>query len=102
MSLLRASAVIRPWAADILLELSTGPKRFNALLRDVEGINDRVLHLRLEELERAGLVDRQVIVDSPIRVFFAITARGQRYLEPLKRLAAVEAESFDEEVAQAV
>ena len=99
---LRESVVMRTWSAEILLELSSGPKRFNPVLHSITGISDRVLTMRLGDLEAAGLIDRQVLVGPPVRVIYGLTVRGRAYIEPLERLAAVDAEPVSEEVAQAV
>ncbi len=78
----------RRWAPEILLALEAGPQRFNRLLtlkRDWL-ISDRVLTVRLRELEDGGLVTRQVDVGPPVRVSYALTEAGQRYIAPLQAL----------------
>lgn len=98
---LRDSVVMRTWAAEVLLMLGDGPKRFNPMLHGIRGISDRILSERLRELEDAGLVDRQVLTGPPIKVIYGLTVVGRRYIEPLQQLAAVDA-SPREEVAEAV
>ena len=98
---LRDSVVIRTWAAEVLLMLGDGPKRFNPMLHGIAGVSDRILSERLRELEAAGLVDRQVLVGPPVRVIYGLTVAGRRYIEPLQSLAAIDAQTT-EEVAQAV
>src|SRR5258708_1754644 len=69
----------RRWAPEILLALEAGPQRFNRLLtlkRDWL-ISDRVLTVRLRELEDGGLVTRQVDVGPPVRVSYALTMAGR-------------------------
>lgn len=99
--MLRDSVVMRTWAAEVLLMLSDGPKRFNPMLHGIEGISDRILSERLRELEDAGLVDRQVIAGPPIKVIYGLTVVGRRYVEPLEQLAAVDA-AMGDEIAQAI
>lgn len=86
--MLRDSVVIRVWAADILLALAAGPQRFNRLM-ELPGISDRVLTLRLRELEDAGLLSREVIVSSPVRVSYGLTDAGRKYVAPLEQMAAI-------------
>lgn len=83
----------RRWAPEVLLTLGVeGPCRFNRLLgiqSITHGISDRVLTERLRELEGAGLVMRDVTVERSVTVEYRLTEQGQRYLEPLRALAAI-------------
>lgn len=65
------------WTGVVLYMLLEGPRRFNELLNDVHGISDRLLTERLRELEGAGLVERRVIPESPVRVEYALTEAGR-------------------------
>jgi DNA-binding HxlR family transcriptional regulator len=81
----------RPWTMHILWTLSTsGPTRFGALRRQVEGISSRVLTQRLRELEEKGIVFREYEPTIPPAVTYGITKRmteiGQ-ILGQLNRLA---------------
>jgi DNA-binding HxlR family transcriptional regulator len=78
----------RRWAPEILLALAAGPTRFNRLL-EIPGINDRMLTVRLRDLEVSGVVERQVHVERPIRVEYALTDVGRRYVSPLQEVAAI-------------
>ena len=40
------------------------------------GVSDRLLSSRLRELEREGLVERQVEPGSPVRVTYSLTEAG--------------------------
>ncbi|SEM48613.1 transcriptional regulator, HxlR family [Loktanella fryxellensis] len=64
------------WTVLVLTELQTGPCRFNALGRVVDGISPRMLAATLRHLERDGLVTRRVLDCKPPQVEYAITARG--------------------------
>ncbi len=82
----------RPWTMHILWTLSTsGPTRFGALRRQVDGISSRVLTQRLRELEEKGIVFRKYEPTIPPAVTYGITKRmmdiGQ-ILDQLSRLAA--------------
>lgn len=67
----------RRWTGVILYMLLQGPRRFNELLSSVHGISDRLLTERLRELEDKGLVQRNVIPESPVRVEYALTEAGR-------------------------
>ena len=65
----------RPWNGVLLRELLGRELRFSALAERLM-IGDRMLSLRLKELEAAGLVSRQVDAGPPMRVSYAITPLG--------------------------
>ncbi|OJY31838.1 MAG: transcriptional regulator [Rhodobacterales bacterium 65-51] len=75
------------WSLLVLLELSNGPCRFNALRRVVDGISQRMLSVTLRQLERDGLITRTVLPLSPPQVEYAVTDLGTGLisrLEPLR------------------
>ncbi len=69
------------WKGVILYQLDT-TKRFNELQRLIPGINRRMLTLQLRELERDGLVHREVYREVPPKVEYSLTEFGQT-LTPL-------------------
>ena len=60
------------------------PARFNELKRRIEGISATSLAERLSELEKQGVIARRVIPDSPPRVEYSLTAKGQELQGILK------------------
>jgi len=71
------------WTLYVVGALRGGPRRFNALRRDVEGISQRMLTLTLRGLERDGLVTRTVFPSVPPRVDYELTALGRTLLDPV-------------------
>jgi DNA-binding HxlR family transcriptional regulator len=71
------------WSLLILFILKDGCMRFNALLRGVEGISQKVLAATLRDLERDGYIKREVLNTSPPCVEYSLTAMGQNFLEIL-------------------
>src|SRR3989440_12679887 len=69
------------WTGAILLVLLDGPAHFSEIRGLVPDISDRLLSERLKELEAEGIVERNVIDGSPVRVEYAVTDQG-RALEP--------------------
>lgn len=67
----------RRWTGAIVRTLMPGPRRFNELLASIPGISDRLLTERLRELETAGIVQREVKPDPPIRVVYELTESGR-------------------------
>jgi DNA-binding HxlR family transcriptional regulator len=70
------------WKLPIVHSLSFGTVRFNTLLRSIPGVTRHVLTTHLRELERDGVVHRQVYAEVPPRVEYSLTEFGST-LEPL-------------------
>ena len=62
------------------------PARFNELKRRIQGISATSLAERLNEMEKQGVVARKVFPESPPRVEYALTAKGQELKEILREL----------------
>lgn len=74
------------WSVLVVLRLGAGPVRFLALLREVEGISQRMLTVTLRSLERDGLVNRKVYDTRPPAVEYSLSERGKTLLHPIKVL----------------
>ncbi|MDG0024564.1 helix-turn-helix domain-containing protein [Trinickia sp. Y13] len=66
------------WRLLLVSYLVDGPKRFNELRRDVPGISQRMLTLDLRALEQAGLIQRTVFAEVPVKVEYRLTNEGER------------------------
>ncbi len=69
------------WKGVILYHLAK-TTRFNELQRLIPGVNRRMLTLQLRELERDGLVHREVYREVPPKVEYSLTELG-RTVSPL-------------------
>jgi DNA-binding HxlR family transcriptional regulator len=69
----------RPWTALILNLLQAGPLRFSELAERARGPTDKVLSVRLKELEGRGLVQRHVDPGPPIKVSYELTTCGRAF-----------------------
>lgn len=67
----------RKWTGEILWTLLGGPRRFTEILARIPGLSDRVLSVRLKQLERTGIVTRRQFPEIPPRVEYALTPRGR-------------------------
>lgn len=74
------------WTVLIVGVLGRGDARFSRLLREVEGISQKMLTQTLRGLERDGLVRRTVHPEVPVRVEYALTEAGRTLLAPLRAL----------------
>lgn len=74
------------WKASILWHLKDEPVRFNDLTRMVGGASKKMIDQRLKEMEKEGLVIREVISDRPIAVTYQATKFGKSALHILEQL----------------
>ena len=68
------------WTALLVHDLSEGPRRFSELERSCLGISPRTLSERLRALEDEGIVERRSYQESPPRVEYELTDKGQALL----------------------
>ncbi|MBE9178067.1 helix-turn-helix transcriptional regulator [Oculatella sp. LEGE 06141] len=73
------------WKCVVLWWLRRDAKRFSELMQLIPGMTQKVLTERLRELEADGLVYRQAHRETPPRVEYSLTPRGQT-LRPLTEL----------------
>jgi DNA-binding HxlR family transcriptional regulator len=71
----------RPWTGLLLGLLSDGPLRFSELEERSCGVGAKTLSARLKDLEARGIVSRHVESGPPVRVRYALTARGRAFGE---------------------
>jgi DNA-binding HxlR family transcriptional regulator len=74
------------WRASILWHLMEGELRFSEIQRIVPGISRKVLSEHLRIMEQSGLIKRIVFPESPPKVQYNITKKGETLHEPLKYL----------------
>ncbi|WP_407181508.1 winged helix-turn-helix transcriptional regulator [Bradyrhizobium sp. STM 3562] len=70
------------WSALIIGTLAAGPHRFSALQRAIPDISKRMLTQTLRDLERDGLISREVFPTKPPSVEYRLTPLGATILEP--------------------
>ena len=62
--------------------------RFNQLLDSIEGINPKTLSVRLKEMEKNGLIKRQIYSETPVRIEYSVTQKGEALKPILMQMAA--------------
>jgi DNA-binding HxlR family transcriptional regulator len=65
------------WKVLILWQLFQGERRFSELFRALQGIIQKMLIQQLRELEKAGIVHRQVQAQIPPQVEYSLTPLGE-------------------------
>jgi DNA-binding HxlR family transcriptional regulator len=68
------------WTALLVHDLSEGPRRFSQLEHSCRGISPRTLSERLRWLEAEALVVRRSYPESPPRVEYELTEKGEALL----------------------
>ena len=68
------------WTALLVHDLSEGPRRFSELEHSCAGISPRTLSERLRALEGEGIVERRSYPESPPRVEYQLTDKGEALL----------------------
>jgi len=76
------------WTALIVHDLSEGPRRFTQLEHACHGISPRTLSERLHMLEQEGLVHRRSYPESPPRVEYELTDKGEALLPIIEAMSA--------------
>lgn len=78
----------RRWVGAVLLAGIRGARRFSEYRALVEGISDRLLSLRLKELETEGFIERTVTPTTPVSISYAPTRRGRELIAAAQPLTA--------------
>jgi DNA-binding HxlR family transcriptional regulator len=78
----------RRWTGALLQMLMDGRRRYSDLKGAIPEISDRMLSERLRALEAEGLVRRIVTPDTPVRVEYELTEKGNDLREPLRAISA--------------
>ena len=72
-----AETLLHKWSIPVLAELG-GERRFSELRAALPGVTPRALALTLQELEAAGLIEREIRATRPPSTAYRPTARGRR------------------------
>lgn len=87
------------WSLLIMLALKDKPRRNNELLRQIEGISQKMLTQTLRNLECHGLVKRQAFQVVPPHVEYELTPLGHSLGKALKFLDRWLIENLDKVIA---
>jgi len=68
------------WKFTILWRLSEGTRRFSELQKQIPDISQGILTQQLRELERDGIVFREIYKEVPPKVEYSLTAIGQSFM----------------------
>lgn len=74
------------WTALVIAILADGPIGYAELQRSAAGVSHKMLAQTLRNLERDGLVDRNVVDARPVRVNYSLTSFGETIVPALAAL----------------
>jgi DNA-binding HxlR family transcriptional regulator len=75
------------WKTVVLWYLRNSHKRFSELKRDIPDITEKMLSLKLKQLEKDGIVGRRVFAEVPPRVEYSLTEEGKSLLPVINAIA---------------
>jgi len=85
------------WSVHTIIVLGKADKmRFGELMKSIHGISQRMLTVTLRNLERDGLLTRQVYPEIPPRVEYRLTELGRGLLLQLVRLSEWASENMQQ------
>ncbi|MGV6831627.1 MAG: winged helix-turn-helix transcriptional regulator [bacterium] len=84
------------WKPIIIYLLANGPLRFGKLLLFIPNISKKVLTQQLRELEDDGIIIRQRFQETPPRVEYSLSDRGNGLLPILKQLSLWTEKNYSE------
>ena len=73
-----ASLLERRWTLGTIYACSSGASRFNEFRQSLPGISPTTLSERLDRLEAAGIVERELVSGRPPHAEYRLTAKGRR------------------------
>jgi DNA-binding HxlR family transcriptional regulator len=71
------------WSMLVVMLLRDGPRRFNDIKRNTDGISQQMLTRTVRGLERDGIVTRTIFPTSPPQVEYELTELGRSMSEPV-------------------
>ena len=73
-----AELLERRWTLGTIYACSSGAVRFNEFRQSLPGVSPTTLSERLEQLEDAGIVERELIAGRPPHAEYRLTGKGRR------------------------
>jgi len=81
-----ANLIGKKWTLVVVRYLVDESKGFNDLKRSIKDISSKTLSVTLSDLERKGIVEREVHTKSPIRVEYSLTPKGRDLINLLEEM----------------
>lgn len=79
------SVLSQRWSALILYQLMTGPQRYCTMTEKL-GVSGKMLSERLKDLEQQGFVIRNVYPETPVRIEYSLSEKGNSLTPIMKEI----------------
>ena len=76
----------------IVRNMMSNQTRFNQFIESIEGMNPKTLSTRLKEMEKDGLIHRKIYHETPIRIEYFLTEKGNDLKSILDQMALFSAQ----------
>jgi DNA-binding HxlR family transcriptional regulator len=60
--------------------------RFNHILNDIPSSNPRILSMRLKDLEKNKLIEKHLIIGTPVKTEYSLTHKAEQLIEIIDKL----------------
>ena len=77
------------WTAEIIWQLSGGPRRFGELQKDLARVSPKMLSKRLRKLEEKTVIVRKALASSPPSTEYSLTDLGKELLPVIAAIVRV-------------
>ena len=77
------------WTAEIIWQLSGGPRRFGELQKDIVRVSPKMLSQRLRKLEKKTVIVRKSLASSPPSTEYSLSVLGQELLPVIDAIVKV-------------
>ncbi|WP_425236348.1 winged helix-turn-helix transcriptional regulator [Ulvibacterium sp.] len=68
------------WTVNILWRIYNGDTRYGMIRKEVEGISEKMLTQRLRDLEKMGLIVREVKTEYPSQIEYHLSRSGKDFI----------------------
>ncbi|MFD2615172.1 winged helix-turn-helix transcriptional regulator [Paenibacillus gansuensis] len=76
----------KKWTGLIIRVMLGGPRRFKDIKEQIPDMSDKILTERMKELETLGVVQRKVYAETPVRIEYSLTEKGQDLEEVIESI----------------
>jgi DNA-binding HxlR family transcriptional regulator len=76
----------RRWTLGTIYACSSGASRFNEFRQSLPGVSPTTLSERLDQLEQAGIVERELVPGRPPHSEYRLTGKGRRLASAVSEL----------------
>jgi len=88
----------KKWTLQIIRDLFRGKKRFSEFIKANPQISTKMLSLRLKELQESGLIKKNVVSTTPVKIEYSLKGKGKALNRILFQLAEFSLKNYPLEV----